>query len=200
MNYSDEELYEYVTAGRLRKYVPLMIYLDDSDKDVEIPLIKNYEVFKIDNHTVRIKLHPRSAFVSVCTMGEYLILDEEGYVITTSNGRLVGIPVINGLDFNSFNIGEKIPGDERNLRKIYEITGLSYEYDVELNEITLEANGHITLKCGNILVYCGRMTDFNTVFDVVLKAKERTKDGEWYIDFTGTIDQNSTIQARPISH
>lgn len=122
----------------------------------------------------------------------YLYISREGIVLETSNQILEPLPIIKGVSFREFSLGEVlISNGEVVLKDVVEIinTMKKYEMDTKNLVIDISNNSEIKIKDGKISINFGQATEIDkkirTLYGI-LEALEEREDLEGEIDLSNT--------------
>lgn len=77
-----------------------------------LPWVKSAEIKYVFPGTAEITIQEREAIAWIKHMGNYLLIDEEGYVMKVSSDLNDSYPEIRGVPLNGFTIGKKIETKE----------------------------------------------------------------------------------------
>ena len=119
-------------------------------------------------------------------MGSYLYIDEFGRVLEISSGFTKQLPVVRGLSFDSFTIGEKIDADNTEAFDVMVIIAqmmTKYEVLGDVVEIDVSDTKKITAYVGNIVINLGDISDCDRKIRTMGQIIEKIPEGD-----RGTLD------------
>jgi len=122
-----------------------------------------------------IKLSEKKPLGYVPFMGTYLCIDEEGQVIEQTTNTAVPLPIIQGLRFTEFKIGEHLPieNEDSLLCSIQIIKALQkYKYQNKVKALDIYNLEQIHLYVDNLDVIIGNIGDFDKKLQWLMKTHE----------------------------
>ena len=169
VHYSDEEIQEMVLGGRLGRN-SLYLTLKYRNKQIEdVPFIETMDVDIISNDTVKISVYEKTMAGYVEYMDRYFYFDNDGTVVESSNIKTLGIPQINGLEFDHIVLLEKLPvEDETIFNHILDISQLMDKYGISAEQIYFDRDYQITLYFGDAKIKLG---DTEYIDEKIMKLK-----------------------------
>lgn len=191
--------------------------ITSSDKIRESLLLENKNIFMvtkkniintlknnayIKNATIE-KKYPNKIFISITerkpssyikyTEDNYLKIDDEGTVISAEQVLSSKLPLVVGLEFDSFNVGQPLKVKNRNVFYIIvQLAQLLNEYDLisEVNKIDLTDLDKIHVYMYNIDFYIG---NFNDIDVKIQKIKKVTPEIPNYKEIYAIYDLNDDV-------
>ncbi len=168
----------------------------------ELNILKNYpyvkEVvvkYKIPDRVV-INVTEREPVVLVPYYGTYLLMDKEGYIVDTTKSREdKNLPVVNGFNFENYEIGQALDVDDpRKIKKLMmlifqmresdEVGGYTLSDKVESYDVNDANNILLTLE-GELIVNMGDLRDLRYRVDALKEIlKTEIKNQKGLLDFT----------------
>jgi cell division protein FtsQ len=108
------------------------------------------------NHRLDATVYEKSMAGCVEYMDYYVYFDKDGIVLESSGQLVEGVPCIQGLDFDMWEMGEKLPiADEKKFQSILSITQLIDKYGLEIQGIRFTAENEIILMHDDITIELG---------------------------------------------
>lgn len=105
--------------GKAEKILRLDPYISEAKLKMELP------------NTMVIQVKERKARGYVPYMGAYLYIDEEGRVLETQNAYHDPLPVVRGLNFDSFVLGEVLPVENKDsLQVVLQMSQMMKKYNL----------------------------------------------------------------------
>ncbi len=126
------------------------------------PYIKNVDIKRKLPDTIIIKVKERKVRGYVPYMGTYLFIDEEGRVLDVQDYFVEMLPVVEGLEFNKFKLGELL---EVNNPKSFEVVVklaqlmLKYELLKDVVKVDVKNDTDIHLHINSVDVMIGDFSD-----------------------------------------
>ncbi|MCT4596329.1 MAG: FtsQ-type POTRA domain-containing protein [Vallitalea sp.] len=158
------------------------------------PYIENIDIKYSAFNKVDIIVTEKNIISYIPYMGKYLCLDKDGIVIDYTNKLQQNIPIVHGLAFDCFIIGDKLFDDNSQIFKsILEISLKMESYNIKIDYIDFNYNDpkKIVLKSGKISVLIGDIANINRKFELLsgLIAKI-PKDQEGIFDLQNPKNKN----------
>ena len=120
-----------------------------------IPYIQKAEVTRVLPNQILIEVTERRPVGYVPFMGAYILIDESGCVLEVNTTLCEGkLPIIKGLGFNQFKIGDTINVDDRKKLTATEVcikALVKNEVIMEISEIDLQDINNIELEVGKTI-------------------------------------------------
>lgn len=187
--YSEELIKEIVD---INEKTNLFVYKLAS-KDIELeeyPYIENIDIKYRSFNNVDIVVTEKSIISYIPYMGKYLCLSKDGTVIDYTNDLQKDIPIVHGISFDHFVIGDKLFNDETEIFKsILEIALKMKRFEIKIDYIDFNYNDpkQIVLKIDKISIFIGDINDINRKFELLNELITKLP-----IDVEGTIDLTDT--------
>lgn len=154
--YTDEEIKNLVMSGPLGNN---SLYLSSKykNKSIEnVPFVDSVEVSVIEKDTIKIIVHEKSLAGYIEFMDSFMYFDKDGYIVETSNVKIMDVPWVVGLDFDYVELGKKIAvEDDLVFVKVMELRNLLNEYDITADKIYFRSDLEIILFFGEVRVMLG---------------------------------------------
>ncbi|MCQ2978998.1 MAG: FtsQ-type POTRA domain-containing protein [Clostridia bacterium] len=106
-------------------------------------------------------------------LSEYIYIDSNGKVVNITNEKIDGIPLIEGLNFHSFKLGNILEvSNEEALNIIIEITNVLNKYNLSnsIDSIDVTSLDNLKLYVGNIEVILGEIEDYDQKIRLAMEA------------------------------
>lgn len=168
--YSVQEIIE--ASGIEKKHLLDLAYFDAEDKLMALPYIAKVNIKYQFPGKVVIDLVEKAPFAYVRFKGTYLCLNEQGQVIEQSQEKYHKLPVIDGLNFNSFKNEETLPilNQDNWLTAVEVLRSLEkYNYVDKVNKIDLYNIEEIHLYVDKLDVIMGDIGDFDKKIEVLIQ-------------------------------
>ncbi len=128
------------------------------------PYIKNVEFTRHFPDTLDIAITERKPCGYIPYTNTFLFIDDEGRVLDSNSSYTQPLPVVYGLDFNTFTLGEKLTVNQpEKLDIVVKLSKLMNTYQIIENVVKVDVSktDNIHLKVNNIDVVLGEFTDVN---------------------------------------
>ncbi len=171
--YTDEEIIRI--SGIKDKHILNISFKEVKYDLLKLPYTKEVTVKYIFPSRIMIKMLERESLGYVPFMGTYLCLDEQGQVIEQTSKKDVSLPIIKGLSFSEFKIGETLPveNEDHLLCGLQIIQGLKkYEYEKRVKAIDIYDLEQIRLYVDNLDVIIGNIGDFDKKLQWLIQTHE----------------------------
>lgn len=178
----------------------LVLYLKNKFHPIEnIPFVAKLDIDFVSKNQVVVTVYEKSIAGCIEYMDGYVYFDKDGIILESSGERKPGIPCIEGLTFNSWEKGEKLPiEDEEKFKHILAITQLLEKYQLTIDGIEFTPENEIVLWHDAIRIEIGE-GDYLAVqmmnLGSILEGLEG-KEGTLYMkDFTSD-DATASFKAK----
>ncbi len=164
-------LFSRLRAENILKKNP---YIQHADLIMELP------------STMVISLTERKVRAYIPYMDSYLYIDEEGRVLDIQDTYEPGLPLVEGLQFSEFHLGDIIEVENaESLRIMLQISQMVEKYDFKNTEVTLDVSDHQNIHghVGNVQVLLGTMDNMDQKIRTIAEfVKVRPKEDRGSID------------------
>ncbi|WP_069997558.1 cell division protein FtsQ/DivIB [Cellulosilyticum sp. I15G10I2] len=171
--YTDEEI---VNLCEIKdKHILNISFEEVKNNLLKLPYIKEVAVKYVFPSHISIKILEREPLGYVPFMGTYLCLDEQGQVIEQTNKKEVSLPIIKGLDFSEYKVGEALPiqNEDYLLCSLQIIRSLKkYNYEKKVKIIDIYNLEQIHLYVDNLDVIIGNIGDFDKKLQWLIQTHE----------------------------
>jgi len=135
----------------------LLLYLKNKFGKIEdIPFVSKMDIEFVSKHKVRVEVYEKSVAGCLEYMESYVFFDKDGIVMETAKDRKEGVPYIKGLTIKSWQLGEKLPiENKKKFDMILNITQLLEKYELDIQGIEFTADSEIILRKDNIEIELG---------------------------------------------
>ena len=119
-------------------------------------------------------------------MGQFVYFDKDGIVMQSMSEHREGVPIVTGIKFGDFTVGEKFKVDDDSLfDAIMNVSQLVNHYGISVKRIHIN-NSEITLYSGNIQVFLGKRLKYDEQLAALSSVLETTTSEK----LSGTIDMS----------
>ncbi len=155
--YSDPEQIKDAVRKKSFTNNTLILYLVNKFDPVQgIQYVDKVEIEYLSKNTVSVTVFEKSLAGCVEYMNGYVYFDKDGVILESSSKKLEDIPFIKGLEFNQWEIGQKLPiEDEAKFKAILSVTQLIDKYELSIDGIKFTAENEIVLTQGGITIELG---------------------------------------------
>lgn len=171
--YSDEEIIKICMIENT--HILNMSFKEARTNLLKLPYIKDAVIKYHFPGKIIVKLSEKKPLGYVPFMGTYLCIDEEGHVIEQTTSSNISLPIIQGLRFTEFKIGEALPiENEDNLLCSIEIIHLleKYKYQEKVKAVDIYNLEQIHLYVDNLDVIIGNIGDFDKKLQWLMQTHE----------------------------
>lgn len=182
-HYTKEQIKEIVLSEGYIDNTVLLMLKKKIQPIEDIPFIAKIDVEYISPHKITITVYEKALAGCVEYMNEYVYFDQDGYVLEISTTKLEDAPCITGMAFNSMELHEKLPIEDKNRFKlILKITQLINKYNLKIDSIKFDSEGEIIMRYQSIRIELGdgsnleeQLIDLNKILEG-LEGKSGTLD------------------------
>lgn len=176
--YSEEEIEKSVFT---RKFSDNMLFFSIYNKLFginKLPFVEDIEVKYENMHTVTLHVYDKAISGCIRYMGQYVYFDRDGIVLQSMKEKREGVPVVTGIRFGTFTMGEAFNVKDGSLfSTIMNLSQLINHYDIKVSQIHVGDNS-VTLYAGDVLAILGRKEMYDeeiSALSSVLETAEREK-------------------------
>ncbi len=173
--YSDEEIRQAVFT---RRFSDNELFFEIYRKIYginKLPLIEDIEVTYENMHTVLLHVYDKAISGCIRYMGQYVYFDKDGIVLQSTEEKKEGVPVVTGIQFGTFTVGEAFNVKDNSLfAAIMNLSQLIAHYGIEVNRIHV-TDGAVALYSGDILVMLGKKEMYDDEMSALSSVLETTK-------------------------
>ncbi len=135
----------------------VVIYIKNKINPItDIPFVAKLDIDFVSKNKVTVTVYEKSIAGCIEYMDSYVYFDKDGIILESSNELISGIPCIEGLNFESWEMGKKLPIDnEKKFQSILAITQLIEKYELQIDEIRFTSENEIVLRHDEIKIELG---------------------------------------------
>ncbi|QUI23209.1 FtsQ-type POTRA domain-containing protein [Vallitalea pronyensis] len=144
------------------------------------PYIENIDIQYTSFNKVQLIVNEKSVISYIPYMGKYLCLDKDGRVIDYTNDVQPEIPIVRGLSFDHFVIGDKLFHNREDIfDAILEISHKMVKFDLKIAYIDFNYNDpdQIEIKIDNISIRIGNIQQINRKFELLKEYLQKIPSG-----------------------
>ncbi len=155
--YADEELIAAIVKDEAFADNTLALVLGYKLKPIDgIQFVDKMEIDYLSKNTVSVTVYEKALAGCVEYMNSYIYFDKDGIVLESSSEMVAGVPFIKGLEFDSWEVGKKLPiQDERKFKAILNVTQLIEKYELDIDGIKFTASNELVLTHDKITIELG---------------------------------------------
>lgn len=179
--YTEEEIKEKIVSGVFSGNT-LWIYVVNNIREPSIPFVEKIDFDMVNHHEILITVYEKSMIACIPYMNEYLYFDKDGIIIENSQKKMDYVPVIEGIQFSSMNLHEKLSvEDDEIFDTILNLSQLLKQYKIKTKSLYFNYKSEVILYSGDIKVLLGKGTRYDEkiaeLSNVIKKAKNRNLKG-----------------------
>ena len=162
LSYTDEEIEEMVFTSALDKYAVLFRLRWFLNPRENIPFIEKIDAELTDRNSITLTVYEKRIIGCVQVMGQYFYFDRDGLVVESSLRRMEGVPLVNGLAFDSIVLHKNLKVQKASLYNvILNLTRLVELYGIDVTKITFLYDDSVVLQCGETEVRLGKKESYD---------------------------------------
>lgn len=176
--YTEEEIKASVFSRRFSDNgIMLRVYNKFFGIDM-LPFVEYIDIKYKGRNTVVLHVYDKTVSGCIKYMGQYVYFDKEGRVLESLPRRRQEVPVVTGIQFGDFSIGEKFKVEDSSLfDAIMNVSQLISHYGISVRRIHIN-DGDVIVYSGNVQIYLGKKKLYNDQFAAlsdVLKTTNKKK-------------------------
>lgn len=185
--YSEEEIRQSVFSRKFSDNALLFSVYRRVYGVNKLPFVEDIEVSYEGMHTVKLHVYDKTISGCIRYMGQYVYFDKDGIVLQSMKEKKDEVPVVTGIRFGTFTVGEAFQVKEKSLFKtIMNLSQLIGHYDISVKRIHVEEDS-VVLYAGDIKVQLGKKELYDdevSALSSVLETAQKEK-------LKGTIDMTN---------
>lgn len=160
--YTEEEIKASVFTWKFLDNGLILRLYDKFFKTGQLPFVEDIDIYYEDRNTVILYVYDKTVSGCIKYMGQYVYFDKEGRVLESLPRRRQDVPVVTGIKFGDFSIGEKFKVEDETLfDAIMNVSQLISHYKTSVKRIHIN-DGDITVYSGNVQVHLGEKSCITT--------------------------------------
>lgn len=171
--YTSEEIIE--TAGMEKKHILDLNYFTAKNRLLQLSYISDVKMSYQFPGKVIIEIMEKVPYAYVKFKGNFLCINEQGQVIEQSQAKYHDIPIISGIKFKAYKVGEALPIlNEDHWFVAQEVMEklMKYDYGNKINEIDVHNIDEIHLYVDKLDVIMGGIGDFDKKMVFLIQTYE----------------------------
>ncbi|MCD7824906.1 MAG: cell division protein FtsQ/DivIB [Clostridiaceae bacterium] len=182
--YTEEEIKQSVFS---RKYSDNELFFAIYSKIYginKLPFVEDIEVTYDNMNTVTLHVYDKTISGCIKYMGQYVYFDKDGIVLQSMQEKRDGVPVVTGIQFGTFTIGEAFQvKDDTLFQSIMNLSQQISHHEINVKRIHVEEET-ISLYSGNVKVLLERKEQYDDELSALSSVLETTEEK----NLSGTID------------
>ncbi len=147
----------------------------------KLPFIEQIDVTYDNRNTVTLTVYDKTISGCVKYLGQYVYFDKDGIVLQSLPEYKEGVPIVTGIKFGDFVIGEKFAvKDSSVFDAVMNVSLLINHYGIHIERIHVN-DGSITLYAGKVIVDLGKRKMYDdqmaALSDVLDKTEKKNLSG-----------------------
>lgn len=179
VHYTKEEIVSYVKSQGYVDNTVLFMLKKRFSPIKNVPFVAKMDVEYVNAHKVTVTVYEKALAGCVEYMNEYVYFDLDGYVLEISPKKIPDAPCIEGMQFSSMELHEKLPiSDKKRFKLILKLTQQLQKNDLQVESIRFTSENEIVMQYENIRIELGdgsnleeQLTDLARILDS-LKGKK----------------------------
>ncbi|RKI40500.1 hypothetical protein D7V86_11280 [bacterium D16-51] len=153
----------------------------------KLPFVEDIEVSFENMHTVKLHVYDKAISGCIQYMGQYIYFDRDGIVLQSMQEKKEGVPVVTGIHFVAFSVGEAFDVKDNSLfAMVMNLSQLISHYKIPVKRIHI-SDGDVVLYSGDIVVMLGK----KELYDDEISALSSILETAGEKGLRGTIDMKS---------
>ena len=153
---SEQEIIDRIEDSSYFNNTVLLYIKNKINPITDIPFVAKLDIDFVSKNKVTVTVYEKSIAGCIEYMDSYVYFDKDGIILESSNELISGIPCIEGLNFESWEMGKKLPIDnEKKFQSILAITQLIEKYELQIDEIRFTSENEIVLRHDEIKIELG---------------------------------------------
>lgn len=135
----------------------VIIYLKNKVKPINsLRFVAKMDIEIVSKNKLSVTVYEKSIAGCVEYIDQFIYFDKDGIILDAIDHRIDGIPRVDGLVFDEWKIGQKLPiEDKGKFQKILSVTQLLDKYELEVDSILFTAENEIVLTHEGITILLG---------------------------------------------
>ena len=153
---SEQEIIDRIEGSGYFNNTVVLYIKNKINPITDIPFVAKLDIDFVSKNKVTVTVYEKSIAGCIEYMDSYVYFDKDGIILESSNELISGIPCIEGLNFESWEMGKKLPIDnEKKFQSILAITQLIEKYELQIDEIRFTSENEIVLRHDEIKIELG---------------------------------------------
>jgi len=185
--YTEEEIKKSVFTGKFSDNLLFFSLYNKFFGINKLPFVEDIEVSCENLHTVNLHVYDKTISGCINYMGQYIYFDRDGVVLQSMQEKKEGVPVVTGINFVAFAVGEAFDVKDSSLfATIMNLSQLINHYQIPAKRIHV-SDGGVVLYSGDIEIVLGKKEMYDDEVSALSSVlKTATEEG-----LKGTIDMKN---------
>lgn len=185
--YTEEEIEKSVFTRRLSDNELVFRIYNKIFGINKLPFVEDIEVRYESHDTVVLHVYDKTISGCIKYMGQFVYFDKEGRVLQSLSEHRQGVPIVTGIKFGDFTIGEKFDVEDETLfDAIMNVSQLIGHYQIDVKRIHVN-DGDIMIYSGNVQVHLGKKSLYNDELAALSDVLKTTNENK----LSGVIDMEN---------
>lgn len=150
-----------------------------------LPFVEEIDVEYDGPRSVTLHVYDKTISGCIKYMGQYVYFDKDGIVLQTLSEQREGIPVVTGITFGKFTVGEAFYVEDSSVfDSIKNISQLIEHYGIEIKQIHVKS-GELILYSGQLEIYMGKKKMYDDAIAALAATLDKGKQEK--LNLQGTI-------------
>lgn len=155
--YTYEQLYEYVFENRNDENLLWFRYTNSRAPKPDIPFISQVDYVTKMPGTIEVTVYEKSIVGYVSYKDSNMYFDKDGTVVESSAELLDGVVKVEGLDFNSIVVHEKLKVPDMEIFSVLnDLTQYFRKYGITVDSVSVGEDSSLSLAVGEVKVLLGQ--------------------------------------------
>lgn len=197
--YSEDEIKQMVFNSPLDRYAVLFrlrwFFAAKQDK----PFIEKIDAALLDKNSIELTVYEKRIIGCVQMMGQFFYFDRDGLVVESSDRRLPGIPLVDGLEFENIVLHKTLTVQKASLfQVILNLARLIELYEIDADKIAFLYDNSVVLHCGQTKVCLGRHESYDAPLSALNDMLAQLSDKNMVLYMENFSETNKDVTAKPI--
>jgi cell division protein FtsQ len=175
-HYTPVQIKNMVITDKFSENSLYLKYKLKAKKIEDIPFVEHMDVVIEDRNSIKIIVYEKAVAGYVVYLENRMYFDKDGIVVESSDIPTDGLPLVTGLEFDSFNMYAPLPvSNESIFQTILDLTHALEVNGLSTDEINFDSSYRITVSVGRIKLSLGsgdKLAEKIQMASKLLKKKE----------------------------
>lgn len=196
--YSEQEIYELTRKNPFDDFAPFYFLNIATHHGKGIPFVEKIDAKLVSLSEVELIVYNKKITGCINVMGGYFYFDREGYVAECSDGKIDGIPLIEGLEYENIVVGKKLSvGRDDYFNTILNLVLLCENLEMNVDKITFRKSGFVELDIGTVTVLAGKRESYDVVINALPEIIGALDDKNITLDMENYSESNTKVFGTP---
>lgn len=135
----------------------ILLYWRHKFKPIKkIPFVAKLDITFVNKNKIKVKVYEKKIAGCIEYMEKFIYFDKDGIVLEASSEKKKDVPYIEGLTFESWEMGKKLPVDDKDkFNNILTVTQLKEKFGLTIDGVTFTPENEIILHSNGIDIEVG---------------------------------------------